>query len=347
MKKLVYILSMFCLVFSMFGNLVSAAEVNVAINKSVTGGSSESSSSSYAIVTDGLKTGKKYLVGADTISAGSVDSKFYITVDLGEVYSISDIKGLLVSDVFYQWNTSADVFISTDNIVFTKYGTIKHNNAPSGTVSSSKLNEDTAAARYIKVSNFLINSSYSRAAINELEVYGSVEPVPSTITDLVAKASNTAINLTWLSVENATSYTVMRATTSGGPYSIIQSNVINSTYLDEDVNINTTYYYVVTATNAGGESAYSNEASATLQEDRDLRAVLSINLTNGTEKEFDLSMTEINDFINWYDQKDAGVGSAKYAFIKNWNKGPFTKRTEYIVFDKILSFSIDEYATEE
>ncbi|MNI97240.1 hypothetical protein D3C73_1558500 [compost metagenome] len=57
-------------------------------------------------------------------------------------------------------------------------------------------------------------------------------------------------------------------------------------------------------------------------------------------------MTEVNAFIDWYDQKDAGVGPSKYAFIKTWNKGPFTKRTEYVVFDKILNFNVDEYAAD-
>ncbi|MNC51032.1 hypothetical protein D3C75_1003070 [compost metagenome] len=77
------------------------------------------------------------------------------------------------------------------------------------------------------------------------------------------------------------------------------------------------------------------------------RAILTIYLTNGTEKEYDLSMTEVNGFIDWYDQKDAGVGPAKYAFTKTWSKGPFIKRTEYVVFDKILTFNVDEYEADE
>ncbi|MEC0170826.1 galactose oxidase [Paenibacillus graminis] len=58
-------------------------------------------------------------------------------------------------------------------------------------------------------------------------------------------------------------------------------------------------------------------------------------------------MTEVNAFIDWYDQKDAGTGPAKYAFKKVWNKGPFSKRTEYVIFDKILTFNVDEYTAVE
>ncbi|OPH61665.1 hypothetical protein BC351_00015 [Paenibacillus ferrarius] len=73
------------------------------------------------------------------------------------------------------------------------------------------------------------------------------------------------------------------------------------------------------------------------------RAILTITMTNGLEKEYDLSMAEVNAFIVWYDGKDVGTGPAKYKFDKTWNKGPFKARTEYVIFDKILTFSVDEY----
>ncbi|QJD87600.1 bacterial surface protein [Cohnella herbarum] len=73
------------------------------------------------------------------------------------------------------------------------------------------------------------------------------------------------------------------------------------------------------------------------------RALLTITMTNGLEKEYDLSMAEVNAFISWFDAKDAGSGPAKYKFVKTWNKGPFKSRAEYVIFDKILTFDVDEY----
>jgi len=73
------------------------------------------------------------------------------------------------------------------------------------------------------------------------------------------------------------------------------------------------------------------------------RAILIITMINGMDKEYDLSMTEVNAFISWYDAKDVGSGPAKYAFTKTWNKGPFKARTEYVIFDKILTFEVNEY----
>lgn len=72
-------------------------------------------------------------------------------------------------------------------------------------------------------------------------------------------------------------------------------------------------------------------------------AILIVTLTTGAEKEFDVSMSEVNAFLNWYDNAS---GSTKYGIDKHENnKGPFSKRTEYVVHDKILTFEVSEYTT--
>lgn len=76
------------------------------------------------------------------------------------------------------------------------------------------------------------------------------------------------------------------------------------------------------------------------------RAILSITMLTGLEKEYDLSMDEVNTFINWYDTKDAGSGPSKYAINKHDNnRGPFSKRTDYVIFNNILTFEVSEYST--
>ncbi|MNC83295.1 hypothetical protein D3C75_1371690 [compost metagenome] len=55
-------------------------------------------------------------------------------------------------------------------------------------------------------------------------------------------------------------------------------------------------------------------------------------------------MSEVTTFLNWYDSVS---GSAKYGIDKHENnKGPFSKRTEYVVHDKILTFEVSEYTIE-
>lgn len=74
------------------------------------------------------------------------------------------------------------------------------------------------------------------------------------------------------------------------------------------------------------------------------RAILIIELSTGAEKEYDLSMSEVNAFSNWY---DSSTGSSRYGINKHDNnKGPYSKRTEYIIHDKILTFEVSEYTAQ-
>ncbi|CAM3633825.1 MULTISPECIES: hypothetical protein [Saccharibacillus] len=76
------------------------------------------------------------------------------------------------------------------------------------------------------------------------------------------------------------------------------------------------------------------------------RAILVIEMVNGLEKEYDLPINDINAFLNWYDSRSAGTGSSRFGIDKYLNnKGPFTSRKDYVIFDKILTFSVDEYST--
>jgi hypothetical protein len=64
---------------------------------------------------------------------------------------------------------------------------------------------------------------------------------------------------------------------------------------------------------------------------------------NGQEQEFDLSMDELQSFLTWFDTKSEGTGPARYAFTKTWNKGPYSSRVDYVIFDKILTFEVNKY----
>ncbi len=88
---------------------------------------------------------------------------------------------------------------------------------------------------------------------------------PDAPAGLEAKAGNTQDTLSWNPVTGARSYTVKRATTSGGPYTAIASGLNETTFIDTGLDNGTTYYYVVTASGFGGESENSTEVNATPQ----------------------------------------------------------------------------------
>jgi endoglucanase len=89
--------------------------------------------------------------------------------------------------------------------------------------------------------------------------------IPAAPTNLVATAGNTQVALTWTASTGATSYTVKRATTSGGTYTNVATGVTSTSYTNTGLTNGTTYYYVVSAVNSAGSSANSSQASATPQ----------------------------------------------------------------------------------
>ncbi len=85
---------------------------------------------------------------------------------------------------------------------------------------------------------------------------------PPAPTGVVATAGNAQVSLTWAASVTATSYNVKRSTTTGGPYTKISSPTATN-LTDTGLANGTTYFYVVSAVNATGESANSAQASAT------------------------------------------------------------------------------------
>ncbi|WP_240415045.1 fibronectin type III domain-containing protein [Paenibacillus periandrae] len=174
---------------------------------------------------------------------------------------------------------------------------------------------------------------------------GVADPtLPSIPVDLLATAGNTQVTLTWPAVTGATGYNIKRSTTAGGPYTPVATNVYGSPYIDTTVTNGIKYYYVVTAVNAGGESGNSNEASATPTAPAATnRALLVITLVSGLEKEYDLSMTEVNSFTTWYAARAAGTGPEVYTINKSFNKASFLTRKDNIAFNKIELYEVNEY----
>ena len=88
------------------------------------------------------------------------------------------------------------------------------------------------------------------------------QTVPSVPTGLHATGGNAQVNLSWTASTGASSYHVKRSTTTGGPYTQVAAPTTTSD-TDTGLTNGTTYYYVVSAVNAAGESANSTQVSAT------------------------------------------------------------------------------------
>jgi uncharacterized protein (DUF1800 family) len=85
---------------------------------------------------------------------------------------------------------------------------------------------------------------------------------PSTPSGLTANPGNNQVALAWSASSGATGYSVARATTSTGPYTSVGESSSTS-FTDTSAVNGTSYYYVVSASNAMGASVNSAAVAAT------------------------------------------------------------------------------------
>lgn len=125
------------------------------------------------------------------------------------------------------------------------------------------------------VNTGLINGTtyfYSVAALNangssnpsaQVSAKPAAPPVPPAPTGLTATPGNAEVTLNWTAATGALSYNIYRSTTTNAQGDIpIMTGVNALTFKDAGLVNNTTYFYKVSAVNADGPSAKSNEASA-------------------------------------------------------------------------------------
>jgi fibronectin type 3 domain-containing protein len=106
-----------------------------------------------------------------------------------------------------------------------------------------------------------VNSAGESANSSEASAKPTAQSqAPAAPTALMATAASAQVSLSWSAT--ATSYNVKRAPTTGGPYTKISSPSTTS-FTDTGLTNGTTYFYVVSAVNATGESANSSQAGAT------------------------------------------------------------------------------------
>ncbi|MGP4039701.1 pectate lyase [Gracilibacillus sp. D59] len=76
-------------------------------------------------------------------------------------------------------------------------------------------------------------------------------------------------------INNNETYTIKRSTKDGGPYEVVATDVTETSYIDNGLTNYTTYYYVISAVNAAGESEDSEQVSVTPIEIPDPPAALT------------------------------------------------------------------------
>ena len=92
-----------------------------------------------------------------------------------------------------------------------------------------------------------------------------ITSAPAAPTDLTATAGSSGVSLTWSLPAGWAGMLVQRATTSGGPYSVVTTGTADREgFTDTTAAAGLTYFYVVAATNQLGASPNSSEVSVTM-----------------------------------------------------------------------------------
>lgn len=214
----------------------------------------------------------------------------------------------------------------------------------------------SAGGPYATIATGVTGTSYSDTSLDELETYYYVvlavnehgesqlgaESAATTLTSSTPAAPSSvattvlgynSVQISWQSVLGADSYTVKRAITSGGPYVTVALKVTGNTFTDTGLFADTSYYYVVSATNAIGEGANSIEGTAL------------------TDASANLSPTA-DTFVRDGGSADANFGSSDQLVVK-YDGGTGFNRNTYLRFDvrdlanaqsvllKLIPFQVD------
>jgi hypothetical protein len=143
------------------------------------------------------------------------------------------------------------------------FGQVASIAAGSTSYSSTGLTASTGYSFRVRATNSAGNSAYSNTATATTS--GTTNTAPAAPTNLAAAAtSNTQIDLSWSdNASNETGYLVERATGTGAFGQVASIAAGSTSYSSTGLTAATSYSFRVRATNAVGNSAYSNTATAT------------------------------------------------------------------------------------
>jgi hypothetical protein len=136
---------------------------------------------------------------------------------------------------------------------------------------------------------------------------------PAAPATLTATPGNAQVSLAWSVSSGADTYLVHRSLVDGGPYATIAAGLTGTSYVDSTVSNGTTYFYVVSAANAGGEGPDSGQVSATPQAPALPAAPTGLSASAG-KKKATLSWSAVSGATN-YRLKRGTVNGGPYSVV--------------------------------
>jgi hypothetical protein len=197
--------------------------------------------------------GNKSEFGNTSVYAGVADPDY-----LSSFAAVRSSDGALTVMVINKQQGSTPVSVSLANFPTTGV-------AQAWQISSASQTAITALGNVSIASNSIAATLPSQSITLFVIPTGSITSPPAAPTGLAATVGNGTVHLTWNAAGGATSYTVSRGATSGGPFTKIGTVTSPSPTALKDTGLTngTTYYYVVSGTNSAGTSPNSAALAAT------------------------------------------------------------------------------------
>jgi len=131
------------------------------------------------------------------------------------------------------------------------------------TTFSIRFNPVTVGSNFDAIVKIKTNSQYDGEFTFTVKG-NSYERIPNVPTGVSATAlSSSSISVSWNPVSGAQNYKVYYGTNSSSITSLASSTVTGTSYIHNELQAETTYYYRIIAANSGGDSDYSSTVSAT------------------------------------------------------------------------------------
>jgi fibronectin type 3 domain-containing protein len=225
-----------------------------------------SAPASNSFTDTGLTNGTKYFYMVSAVNSGgeSANSSEVNATPAAPAARPATPTGLLATagnaQVILNWNASAGATSYHVKRSTTSGGETQISAPTSNTFTDTGLSNGT---KYFYVVS-AVNSNGESANSSEVNATPTAPATPPAMpTGLQATAGNAQVSLSWNASTSATSYNVKRSTVTGGPFSTSLASPTATNFVDTTVTNGTTYFYVVSAVNASGESANSAQANAT------------------------------------------------------------------------------------
>ena len=194
---------------------------------------------------------------AQSVSVGTAEQFQIVNAGGGNIAFLA----LANSNYVTAENNGANPLIANRTAVG-NWETFTEFDAGNGNIGLRAMNDGKYVTAPNSGANPIIAQSTSLGAAESF-VVGLVSGLPPTSpVDVIATAGNSRAFLNWPPSAGASGYNVKRSTVSGGPYALVATNLSSATYTDSAIANGTTYYYVISALNAVGESTNSSQVYA-------------------------------------------------------------------------------------